>query len=266
MTNESDSLIERGEGPVRRLKLAVVIPMYNEVGGAESCVERVLAVMPALAAEATLIVVDDGSRDGTGPLLDELLRTRGGFIVVHQPNAGYGGAVRRGGREAADRGYDYVLFMDSDLTNPPEHIARFIPAMLQGYDVIKGSRFMPGGDMNGVPWNRRIFSVTGNIVARVLFRMGVADCTNGFRAIRTDLFVQLPLTERGFSVIVQELYWAKRRGASVTSVPTSLTARTTDQRTTTFQYRPAVFWSYLKYALRAALVFTPARRPEPRRA
>lgn len=241
--------------------LAVVIPMYNEVSGAKLCVERVLDALSALSVPAALIVVDDGSKDGTGKALDDLFAARGGFILVHQENRGYGGALIRGGREAAAQGYDYVLFMDSDLTNPPDHIARFIPAMLAGYDVIKGSRLTQGGDMDAVPWNRRLFTVTGNAVARSLFRMGIADCTNGFRAIRTELFVSMPLTERGFAVIVEELYWAKRRAASATSVPTSLTARTGKQRTTSFEYRPAIFWSYLKYALRASLVLKRARLP-----
>ena len=83
---------------------------------------------------------------------------------------------------------------------------------------------------------------------------GIADCTNGFRAIRAALYVDMPLTERGFAVIVEELYWAKRLGATVASVPTSLLARAEDQRPTLFVYRPRVIWSYLKYALRACMV------------
>src|ERR1044072_1812281 len=202
--------------------LAVVIPMYNEVSGAKSCVECLLNALPALSVPSALIVVNDGSKDGTDKALDHLSAARGGFILVHQENRGYGGALIRGGREAAARGYDYVLFMDSDLTNPPDHIERFIPAMLAGYDLIKGSRLMQGGDMDAVPWNRRIFTIAGNAVARTLFRMGIADCTNGFRAIRTELFVSMPLTERGFAVIVEELYWADRKSTRLNSSHTDI--------------------------------------------
>ena len=94
----------------------------------------------------------------------------------------------------------------------------------------------------------------GNWVARAFFRMGLSDCTNGFRAVRTDMFVSMPLTERGFAVIMEELFWAKCRGATVVSVPTSLTERTADQRATAFSYRPAMLWSYFKYALRAGTI------------
>ncbi len=244
----------------RPCRLAVVIPMYNEIAGAETCVTRVLSVLPTLATTTELIVVDDGSRDGTGEALDELRRTLGAFTVVHKPNGGYGSALCAGARAARDRGADYVLFMDSDLTNPPEHIARFVPAILRGVDLVKGTRFSQGGDMDAVPWRRRIVSICGNLVARALFRMGVADCTNGFRAIRTQLYLDMPLKDRGFSVILEELYWAKRTGTSVASVPTSLSSRTGDQRPSLFMYRPAVILSYLKHALKACFARYPRGR------
>jgi dolichol-phosphate mannosyltransferase len=250
-------MIDDPDGTGRRLgrtRLAVVVPMYNEIVSAESCVRRILSVIPTLALPTELIVVDDGSRDGTGDLLDDLQRTVGTFTVVHKPNGGYGSAITAGARAALERTNDYILFMDSDLTNPPEHITRFVPAIMRGIDLIKGSRFSEGGDMNAVPWRRRIFSISGNFVARALFRMGIPDTTNGFRAIKTHLYLDMPLMERGFPIIHEELYWAKRAGMSVASVPTSLSSRADDQRSSLFLYRPAIIWAYLKYALRAALV------------
>ena len=238
----------------QRTRLAVVVPMYNEIAGAEICVRKILSVIPTLALPAELIVIDDGSRDGTGELLDSMRQTLGNFSVVHQANGGYGSALAAGARAARERSDDYVLFMDSDLTNPPEHIAKFIPAIMRGVDLVKASRFSEGGDMDAVPWNRRIVSIGGNLVARALFRMGLADCTNGFRAIKTGMFLAMPLRERGFPIILEELYWAKRNGLSVAGVPTSLTARTDDQRSSLFLYRPAVLLAYLKYALWAAFV------------
>ena len=235
-------------------RLAVVVPMYNEIRGAETCVRTLLGVLQRLDIPTNLIVVDDGSHDGTGDLIDRLQTTLGTFLAVHQPNGGYGRALVRGAQEAHAHGFDYVVFMDSDLTNPPEHIFRFVPAILDGADLVKGTRFTLGGDMDAVRWRRRVFSILGNLVARACFRMGIADCTNGFRAIRTDLFLAMPLTERGFAEILEELYWAKRWGARVVSVPTSLTERTGEQRATSFQYGPRVLWSYLKYALRAAVL------------
>jgi dolichol-phosphate mannosyltransferase len=231
--------------------LAIVVPMYNEILGCERCVKELLAAVPRLPMRTALVVVDDGSKDGTGELLDGLRASLGAFTVVHKPNGGYGSALVAGARAALGEGYDYVLFMDSDLTNPPAHIERFVPAIRQGYDLVKGSRFAQGGDMNAVGWRRRAFSLFGNWVARAFFRMALSDCTNGFRAVRTEMFLHMPLTERGFAVIMEELFWAKYWGATVASVPTSLTERTADQRATAFSYRPAMLWSYFKYALRA---------------
>jgi dolichol-phosphate mannosyltransferase len=239
-------------GPGQRL--AIIVPMYNERAGAESCIRQILDVIPRLGLPARLIVVNDGSRDGTGELLDGLRLAGADFMAVHKSNGGYGSAISFGAVAAQEQGFDYVLFMDSDLTNPPAHVVRFVADIRRGIDLIKGSRFSKGGEMKAVPWRRRIFSVLGNLVAQALFRMGIADCTNGFRAVRTGLFVAMPLRERGFAVILEELYWAKRFGATVASVPTSLSARTEDQRPTLFAYRPQIIWAYLKYALRACFV------------
>jgi dolichol-phosphate mannosyltransferase len=235
-------------------RLAIVVPMYNERIGAEACVRALLEVIPTLAIPTRLIVVDDGSCDGTGELLDKLVSGSETFTVVHKPNGGYGSAISLGARTAFGTNDDYVLFMDCDLTNPPEHVERFVPFVLRGVDLIKASRFSDGGDMRDVPWQRRIVSIAGNLVARALFRVGIADCTNGFRAIRTKLYLDMPLTESGFSIILQELYWAKRFNASIASVPTSLSSRSKVQRATSFPYSPKVIWSYLKFALRACLI------------
>jgi dolichol-phosphate mannosyltransferase len=246
--------ISQGPGPADcSYHLAVIIPMYNEIAGAEFCVRTILAILPSIGVPTGLIVVDDGSTDGTGRLLDDLqaaLLAR--FRVVHKPNGGYGSALIAGAHAAAQEGYDYVLFMDSDLTNPPEHIERFVPAIRQGIDLVKASRFSSGGDMRAVPWSRWVWSVGANVLARTMFRMGIPDCTNGFRAIRTAMFQSMPLKERGFSIILEELYWTKRCGGKVAFVPTSLRARTAAQRSSAFHYRPALFWSYLKFALRAS--------------
>jgi glycosyltransferase involved in cell wall biosynthesis len=243
-------------------RLGVVVPMYNEIAGGERCVRELLGIVPRLPMPASLVIVDDGSGDGTGALLDRLHAQLGGFRVVHKPNGGYGSALVAGARAAQEEGCDYVLFMDSDLTNPPAHIERFVPAIRGGCDLVKGTRFSDGGDMNAVAWKRRAFSLGGNVLARVLFRMGLADCTNGFRAVRTELFLRMPLTERGFAVIMEELYWAKRMGATVAAVPTSLSERNQQQRATTFSYRPAMLWAYLKYGLRASVVpYRPRRLP-----
>lgn len=242
---------------------AVVVPVFNEKVGVERCVRAITAALARIGNPSRLIIVDDGSSDGTSKLLEELGGSLPGFTTIHHDeNLGYGGGLMTGAREASGQGYDYVLFMDSDLTNPPEHIERFLTPMADGWDLIKGSRFDKGGAMEGVPAGRAFISRLGNLIAACLFRVGLKDCTNGFRAIRTGLFLDLPLSQRGFAIIVEELYRVKQAGGSITSVPTILYDRTADQRPTLFTYRPSVFAAYLRYALLASLL---SSRPENQR-
>ena len=230
----------------------VIIPMYNEERGAEICVRRVCAVLAATPVPSKLIVVNDGSRDATGEILRRLAAELPNLEATHhEQNGGYGAALRTGIRKAAEGGFDYALFMDSDLTNDPDDIARFLPLMERGVDVIKASRFVEGGRMEGVPWQRGIFSHTGNVIARALFGLGIRDCTNGFRAVKVAILARMNLRESGFPIIVEELYQAKSLARTFSEVPVVLTSRTADQRQTSFSYKPETLKKYLGFALKA---------------
>jgi dolichol-phosphate mannosyltransferase len=244
-----------GQAADARSSLAVVIPMFNEEAGAAHCVAAVTAVLPALGRRSGLIIVEDGSGDGTAEVLDRVRRNGADFTLIHHDrNRGYATALRTGAAEAHRLGYEYVLFMDSDLTNPPEHIAHFLPAIDRGADVIKGCRYGFGGRVVGVPFWRYIISRVGNLLVTPLFAVGVRDSTNGFRCIRTEVFLSLPYTERGFASIMEELYWAKRLGCTFANVPTALYNRSEGLRGSSFSYKPATFYRYLRYAVKAAFV------------
>ena len=241
----------------------VIIPMFNEESGAEVCVRSVCPALAAIPYPSKLITVNDGSRDRTGAILDRLAPELPKLLVVHHANnAGYGAALRTGIQKAAECSFDYALFMDSDLTNDPADIPKFVALMEQGIDVIKASRFVTGGRMQGVPWQRSIFSVTGNLVARPLFHNGVRDCTNGFRAVKVDILKRMDLHERGFPIIVEELYQARFLARTYAEVPVVLTSRTADQRTTAFTYKPAIMCKYFGYALKAFLGIKPHLKQE----
>ena len=210
------------------------------------------------------MVVNDGSSDRTGEILNRSATDVATLTVVHhQSNAGYGAALRTGARKAAADGYEYALFMDSDLTNDPADIPKFVARMQQGFDVIKASRYTSGGGMQDVPWKRRVISRTGDTVARALFGMGIRDCTNGFRAVRTSVLTQMNLRENGFSIIMEELYQCKFLAHSYCEVPVLLTNRSGKQRPTSFSYKPETFLKYFKFALKAFLGVKPALKREP---
>ncbi len=236
----------------------VLIPMYNEERGAEQCVRRVCASLADLSYPSRLIVVNDGSRDRTGEILDRLALDLPRLTVVHHAkNAGYGAALRTGTRKAAEGGFDYALFMDSDLTNDAADIPKFVAQMERGVDVIKASRFTGSGGMKGVPWRRAVFSRSGNRVARILFRVGLRDCTNGFRAVRVPILSRMRLQESGFPIIVEELYQAKSLARTFSEVPVVLTSRSADRRPTSFNYSTATLAKYLGFALKAFLGIRP---------
>ena len=230
--------------------LAVVIPAHDEAAGIEACARAVCSALDQLPNRSALIVVDDGSRDGTGAILDTLSRELSGLVTLrHAENRGYGAGLRTGVVEARKQGFDYVLFMDSDLTNDPAYIAAFAHHMQQGVDVIKGSRYVRGGGMQGVPAWRSSLSRIGNLVARLLFGLPIRDCTNGFRAIRAELLAGVELRENGFAVIMEELYRLIPYASTYAEVPIVLTARGTNLRPSSFAFGPRAMARYLKYPL-----------------
>jgi dolichol-phosphate mannosyltransferase len=229
---------------------AVVIPAYNEEAGIAACVRAVDAVLDGLENEAAIIVVDDGSKDGTANALHDIADAHQRLVVVRHPvNRGYGAGLRTGTEAAAERGLDYVLIMDSDLTNDPAYLVDFARLMGEDFDVIKASRYVPGGGVDGVPTWREWLSVLGNGVARLLFRLPIRDCTNGFRAVRTTLLREIQLEENGFAVIMEELYRLRPLARSYAEVPVVLTARTGDLASSSFSFGPRAMARYLKYPL-----------------
>jgi dolichol-phosphate mannosyltransferase len=234
--------------------LAVVIPMFNEELGARRCLDRVSEIVESLHDPVTVIVVDDGSADAT---LEIVKRAIGDGLrlelVEGGVNRGYGEALRQGAVRAEALGADWVLFIDSDLTNPPEQIVEFQQAAGPAFDVIKACRYCPGGSTGDVPFKRVVISRYGNLLARALTGIPHADLTNGFRAFRTSSYLDLPLTERGFAVIVEEMYFARLRGLRVGSIPSTLSVRASDLRPTAFRYTARQLWAYLRWPIRTAL-------------
>lgn len=237
--------------------------MYNEEAGASECVRRVTETLLRLDRRTVLIVVDDGSRDRTGAILQELAQTRPELVVVrHESNMGYGAALQTGAREASARRFTHVLYMDSDLTNDPVDIPRFLDHVDRGVDVIKATRYSGGGRPVGVPMYRVAISAAGNQIARRLFRLPLHDCTNGFRAVRSELLVQMRLRERGFAVIVEELWWCRFLARTFAEVPVALTNRSPQHRRSSFTYTPRTFWRYFRYPLLSFLGIAPFAREE----
>ena len=242
------------------LSFCVVIPVYNESAGVDKCIRSVCNRLNSLPYRTALIVVDDGSSDDTGLILKRLVAEFAELHVLsHNKNLGYGSALKSGTKRAAEMGFESVLFMDSDLTNDPMYLPLFVEKMKQGYDVIKASRYIDGGRVSGVPVWRTIVSVIGNRVAMMLYRLPIRDCTNGFRAVKTDILCRLHLQENGFAIIMEELYQVKFLARTFCEVSYTLGARAKSDRPSSFAYHPKVFFVYLKYAIKSFLKIVPPR-------
>lgn len=226
--------------------------MFNEESGAAACVEAVSMALNKIPAKSYLIVVDDGSIDSTSNVLKSLLPNLPSLIVVsHQKNKGYGQALISGIKRAQDLECSYSLFMDSDLTNSPEDIMKFYIKMYEGFDVIKASRYSSGGGSEGVPFKRVIISRAGNHLAKFLFGLPITDCTNGFRAIKLSILQDISYSERGFSIIMEELFHFSKEKLTYANIPVILNTRSSNLRESSFQYSFETYGKYLKYPIKA---------------
>lgn len=235
---------------IKQNSLAIIIPMYNEEKVASKCIDEVITNLSKIKDKNCLIVVNDGSKDKTNQILLKKQKKYKKLIVVnHISNKGYGAATQSGIKEAIKLGYKWGLHMDSDLTNDPRYIKDFISAAKLGSDCVKASRYIKNGKVLNVPFYRNIISLVGNILASRLFNVGIKDCTNGFRIVNLSYLKNVRLKENNFSIILEELYYLKKRGAKFSEIPYVLTARNNSK--SHFSYKPKVFRDYFKYAIKA---------------
>jgi glycosyltransferase involved in cell wall biosynthesis len=238
------------------MRVCIVTPMYNEEAIAQESVETILLYTKVLPPVVTLLIVNDGSKDRTELIIRDItkgLNDTEFILISHAAKQGYGAAIRTGIKFAIEHCYDYVLFMDSDLTNHPKYIKDFYNKMLEGWDYIKATRYSKGGEAVGVPRKYRLISIVGNAIARNLYRLPLTDITNGFRAVKVSILRQMELKENGFAIIMEELFQAKRLTRSFTELPYTLTSRKERQGKTRFPYTTKTCLRYLHYAIRSRI-------------
>jgi dolichol-phosphate mannosyltransferase len=170
-------------------RMVMVVPTYNEAENLEWITDRLLRAVP----EADVLVVDDGSPDGTGAIADRMAAAEPRVSVVHRSaKAGLGAAYLHGFAVALERGYDVIGEMDADGSHQPEQLHRLI-AGLADADLVIGSRWVPGGRV--VNWSRRRLALSrgGNLYARLLLGIPVRDVTAGFRLFRAETLRRIDL-------------------------------------------------------------------------
>jgi glycosyltransferase involved in cell wall biosynthesis len=224
-----------------------VIPVYNEN---QSISESVVALASG-TSHYKLLFVEDGSTDGTLKTLSELKSEYGFELIVHEINLGYGAACRSGAAWAISKQYEWIIFADSDLTNSPNEIVNLSKAVLSGNsDVYKASRFITQRDKKLVTRIRKGLSTSAKYLTCLFLGLKIEDPTNGFRAIRADLYSQFRLSSMDFSLIMEEVCEYLRLGASISNFDAYLGIRNVNQRASSFRYNPKLLQNYLYWCQR----------------
>ncbi len=205
------------------IEIAVVIPTLNESGNIGHLLDQILAADARLVA----IVVDDGSRDGTGDIVLQraAVEKAAGRARVHLiergKKMGYASAVQDGMRLAIKHGATLILQMDADFSHDP----KYLPAMLaksQSCDLVVGSRYISGGGTRNWGWERKVLSATANALARTLLKLPVRDCTGGFRCWKRELIERagvLNVRIEGYAFLFITMDKVRNVGACVGEVP-----------------------------------------------
>jgi len=209
----------------------VVIPTYNERDNLGPIVSRLHTALPGVH----VLVVDDGSPDGTGDLADELAAadadgaTGGGRVhVLHRTEkAGLGAAYIAGFRWGLERDYAVLVEMDADGSHAPEDLPRLLDA-LDDADLVIGSRYVPGGRVVNWPRSREVLSRGGNVYSKLALGVRINDITAGFRAYRRRVLEKLELDDvasHGYCFQVDLTWRTVRAGFTIVEVPITFTER-----------------------------------------
>jgi dolichol-phosphate mannosyltransferase len=200
----------------------LVLPTYNEAENLERVVGAATRALATASPEHRLLIVDDNSPDGTGEIADRLAAERDDVEVLHRPGKeGLGRAYLAGFQRALDGGADLVMEMDADFSHDPADIPRLIEAAADA-ELVLGSRYIPGGGVEGWSWYRELLSRGGCVYARVLLGVPVRDLTGGFKCFRREVLETLDLAEihaDGYGFQIEMTYKAIRAGFRVREVP-----------------------------------------------
>lgn len=210
-----------GSGGGFPVSALVILPTYNELGNLRPLVEDILAQ----AQEFHVLIIDDGSPDGTGLLADHLHRLYPERVaVIHREGKlGLATAYLAGFHYGLSKGYDFLFEMDADFSHRPEYLERFLDtARTTGADVVLGSRYVPGGGAVNWNWRRRLISRGGSWYAGKLLGLPIRDLTGGFKLFRREALEAIDLTavqSTGYGFQIEMTFRVHRAGMKVVEYP-----------------------------------------------
>ena len=201
------------------MRCLVVIPTYQEVGNVEEVLRRSRAALPA----GEVLIVDDGSPDGTADRAEAMAAELGGISVLRRTSKdGLGAAYRAGFAWGMERGFDVLIEMDADLQHDPGALPLLLATIEGGAELAIGSRYVAGGSIPSWSWHRRALSRYGNRYAAVVLGLPVSDATSGFRAYHATTLRLLDSTAfraDGYGFQIETAYRISRAGGRIVEVP-----------------------------------------------
>ena len=202
------------------MKKLVIVPTYNE----KENIEKIIRKIFSLDGEFNLLIVDDGSPDGTGAIVKQFMTQFPNrlFIIERAGKLGLGTAYITGFKWALQNGFEFIFEMDADFSHDPDDLIRLYQACESGADMAIGSRYTRGGKVVNWPWDRIFISKGGAMYTQVITRMPVKDPTAGFVCYRSRVLDTIPLDKVhfiGYAFQIEMKYRAWKLGFKIKEVP-----------------------------------------------
>jgi dolichol-phosphate mannosyltransferase len=232
----------------------LILPTYDEAENIEGLVRAALVQLESTGLEHTILVVDDGSPDGTGRIADRLAEELEPVRVLHRDRKqGLGRAYLAGFALALANGAELVLEMDSDFSHDPADLPRLIAAA-EAADLVLGSRYVPGGGVTSWGRLRRLLSRGGSAYARILLGVPVRDLTGGFKCFHRRVLESIDLENvhaDGYGFQIELTYKAVRAGFRLAEVPILFRERSVGTSKMTTRIALEAVWKVPLLRLRA---------------
>ena len=203
----------------------VIVPTYDEADNITTAIERIRTAVPS----ADILVVDDGSPDGTGKIADAIATEDSAVHVLHRVGKqGLGAAYLAGFGWGLERRYPYLVEMDADGSHPPERLPPMLAAAQAGAGLVIGSRWVRGGAVRNWPLHRQVLSRGANVYARLALGLNVHDATAGYRVFRRETLEEIDLdsvSSHGYCFQIDLTARADAAGIGVEEVPITFVER-----------------------------------------
>ncbi len=225
----------------------VIIPTYNEKENAENIIRAVFE----LDVDFNILIVDDGSPDGTADIVKNLQKEfpERLFIEERTGKQGLGTAYIHGFKWALERDYSYVFEMDADFSHNPKDLPRLRQACVEGGDVAVGSRYCKGGKVKNWPFLRWLMSYGASLYVRTILWINTKDTTAGFKCYRREVLQAIDMSQIkfvGYAFQIEMKYTAKRLGFNVVEVPITFIDREFGESKMSMSIFKEAFWGVWK--------------------